>query len=128
MTIFFPVITNEYGEVIPPIQHAYIGTTVVMHCISTIVPLWTKIGGKICGIKDQTPVLILENVTEFDSGSYVCSGRNAVGDIFMKKSELYVGSKCIKKVFSFCALDCVFHINKEYFNIWNSCKNAHTLL
>jgi len=90
---FETIVASQYGAIIPENQIAYINTTVKFFCYSVTLPTWYKriiIRKKIVS---RDAVLVLRNVTELDTGVYICEGRFQNRTKFNVKSELNVGGK-----------------------------------
>ena len=84
----------KYGRIIPPQQVSYVGSTVIMNCVSEIQPMWAKDGNDVQRGTIVETALVINNVMEEDTGTYVCYGSTSEltpGHEFRATSHLLVG-------------------------------------
>ena len=83
---------TTFGIVLPRIQAAYVGDSVIILCFSKGPLLWMTEDGKVLARHTGSDNnLALHNVKVKDSGSYVCHGTYENGQMFKAKSRLLVG-------------------------------------
>ncbi len=88
---------NRMGFTVPQTTVAYTGHRAEMFCNSYEVPQWTK-KGEVNHLFNHT--LIIEKLTEEDSGVYICRGTlNEEGQPFVASSELFVGGMCARNLY-----------------------------
>ena len=94
--ILFPaVVVCEYGEIIPELQLAFVGTNPTIFCNSSTQPTWFKNGIEIEKNHKNPLYVSFYDVLEEDSGYYACHGKFADNRRnFTIHSKLLVGGKC----------------------------------
>ena len=84
----------SYGEIYPKVRAAFEGERVFILCMSSTTPKWTKSRVQMeehIIVEDNT--IVIENVVEKDTGTYVCEGKLENGMLFNSSSEILVGGK-----------------------------------
>ena len=81
-----------YGKIIPHLQLAHIGDSAHFYCDSQTRPVWLKAGSEPSNAIYIMESIVLESVTQDDSGIYECEGTSHDGEDFNAFAELAVGS------------------------------------
>lgn len=103
LLIYLDVLMEPYGTVFPMSQALYEGSRVVIICHSWTTPKWSRYGNKVSNHIAINNVVIVQHITESDSGWYNCQGTlDSDGTEFEAMSEVLVGgtyTKCIHDIF-----------------------------
>ena len=93
LLVYLPAaVMCKYGDVLPLIQIAYVGTTPTIFCNSSTAPKWFKDGIRM-GVKGNPFQVALRDVQDNESGKYACWGTLGEGlGNFTSYSTLIVGS------------------------------------
>ena len=93
LLVYLPAaVMSKYGDVIPLIQIAYVGTNPTIYCNSSTKPEWFKDGIKM-DVKGNPFLVVLRDVQCNESGEYTCWGMLGDGrENFTSHSNLMVGS------------------------------------
>ena len=89
---------TETGRIFPKLKITSVGRPVSITCSSNSPVKWYKSGQKLPQDKNRyskANVYRISNVTEADSGLYICVGTHQNGDKFEVNSELFVGGKAL---------------------------------
>ncbi len=85
--------SNEYGRLNPQHSVALEGEVVTLTCKSHTDPQWSKEEGRINSHSVFQNSLLLYEVTEEDSGRYICYGTYPSGELFDESATVLVGGR-----------------------------------
>ncbi len=101
----------KYGSVWPPIQLAYEGSTVRILCNTISLPKWKLNGSQLYSnnSKFEGYYLILNNVQQSNTGTYLCRGTKTFNRPFESIAEVLIGG--LLCLISICCL--FYSISKQ---------------
>lgn len=78
-------------KIFPEHQIAYIGSRTEISCFSDIEPKWVKDKMDVAPTMYSFNFILFKDVSEKDSGDYICGGRNFEGFFFAASTLLVAG-------------------------------------